>query len=464
MGKPVKKTSQPTDLDMVDDVYGAMMTDTPLKYRAVVWVALLLIVSFIVWAAFAELDRVTRGNGKVIPPSHVQLIQSLDGGILQAMYVDEGQLVEKGMPLARIDDTRFRSDLAQQEQEVDSLRASVTRMYHELDSVTLQPASKPWQQQIDVTMRSMTFPNELTSRKPNLVARQKSEYRSRLESLSNQLEIQARQIVQKRQALEEVASKIKTLTNSMSIMQREINITRPLVEKKIVSEVELLKLERQINDMDGELTNLKLSRPKIKASLDEAILKRREAALQFISETRAKLSETEARLSRLTEAKVGAQDKVNKAVITSPVNGTVKTIHINTLGGVVDPGEDVIEIVPTEDQLLVEVKILPKDIAFLHPGLPAVVKVTAYDFTRYGGLDGTVEHISADTTQDEEGNSFYLVRIRTESSHLTREDGTPMPIIPGMLTSVDIITGKRTVLEYILNPILRAKENALRER
>ena len=464
MSKVVNKASQPADLDMIDDVYGAMMTDTPFKYRAVVWVALLLIASFIVWAAVAELDRVTRGSGKVIPPSHVQLIQSLDGGILQAMYVDEGQLVEKGMPLARIDATRFRSDLAQQEQEIDSLRASVTRMYSELDSVILQPPSQPWQQQIEIVPRPISFPDSLTSRKPQLIVRQKSEYRSRLDSLRNQLDIQGQQIVQKRQALEEVASKIKTLTNSLSIMDREINITRPLVKKKIVSEVELLKLERQINDMQGELTNLRLSRPKIKAALDESILKRREAALQFIGETRAKLSETEARLSRLTEATVGAQDKVNKAVITSPVDGTVKTVHINTLGGVVGPGEDVIEIVPTEDQLLVQVKILPKDIAFLHPGLPAVVKVTAYDFTRYGGLDGTVEHISADTTQDEEGNSFYLVRIRTEASHLTRDDGTPMPIIPGMLTSVDIITGKRTVLDYILNPILRAKENALRER
>jgi adhesin transport system membrane fusion protein len=464
MIKRLIKKDRHTDLDMIDDVYGAMMTDAPLRYRAVVWGALLLVASFIVWASFAELDRVTRGSGKVIPSSHVQLIQSLDGGILQAMFVDEGQLVEKGMPLARIDDTRFRSDLAQQEQEVDSLRAAVTRMYHELDSVSLLPASQPWQQQIVIEPRTITFPDTLTSRKPNLVARQKSEYRSRLDSLSNQLEIQARQIVQKGQELQEVASKIKTLNNSMTIMQREINITRPLVEKRIVSEVELLKLQRQINDMEGELTNLKLSRPKIKAALDEAILKRREAALQFISETRGKLSEVEARLSRLTEATVGAQDKVDKAVITSPVNGTVKTVHINTLGGVVQPGEDVIEIVPTEDQLLVEVKILPKDIAFLHPGLPAVVKVTAYDFTRYGGLEGTVEHISADTTQDEEGNSFYLVRIRTDSSHLTKKDGTPMPIIPGMLTSVDIITGKRTVIEYLLNPILRAKENALRER
>jgi len=176
------------------------------------------------------------------------------------------------------------------------------------------------------------------------------------------------------------------------------------------------------------------------------------------------MNELDSRLARLTEAQVGAQDKVDKAVITSPVNGTIKTIHINTLGGVVQPGVDIIEIVPTEDQLLIEAKIAPKDIAFLHPGLPAVVKVTAYDFTRYGGLDGTVEHISADTTQDEEGNSFYLVRIRTEVSNLVKKDGTLMPIIPGMLTSVDIITGKRTVLEYILNPLLRARDTALRER
>ena len=155
---------------------------------------------------------------------------------------------------------------------------------------------------------------------------------------------------------------------------------------------------------------------------------------------------------------------MNKAEITSPVNGTIKSIHINTLGGVVQPGVDIIEIVPSEDQLLIETKITPKDIAFLHPGLPAVVKVTAYDFTRYGGLNGTVEHISADTSQDEEGNSFYLVKVRTELSSLTRDDGIEMPIIPGMLTSVDVITGQRSILEYILNPILRAKDTALRER
>ncbi len=184
----------------------------------------------------------------------------------------------------------------------------------------------------------------------------------------------------------------------------------------------------------------------------------------YAADSRAQLNEMQAKLARMNEAQVGTKDKVSKAVITSPVNGTIKTININTLGGVVQPGIDIMEIVPSEDQLLIETRILPKDIAFLHPGLPAIVKVTAYDFTRYGGLKGTVEQISADTTQDEEGNSFYLVKVRTEESSLIKDDGTEMPIIPGMLTSVDVITGKRTVLEYILNPILRAKETALRER
>ncbi|SKA43341.1 type I secretion membrane fusion protein, HlyD family [Enterovibrio nigricans DSM 22720] len=219
-----------------------------------------------------------------------------------------------------------------------------------------------------------------------------------------------------------------------------------------------------MNDVKGELNSLRLMQPKIKATVDEAILKRREAVLAFSNETRAKMNELNTRLSRLNQAQVGAQDKVDKAVITAPVTGTIKTIHINTLGGVVQPGVDLIEIVPAEDQLLIEAKIAPKDIAFLHSGLPSVVKVTAYDFTRYGGLNGTLEHISADTTQDEEGNSFYLVRIRTDQSSLAKKDGSELPIIPGMLTSVDIITGKRTVLEYLLNPILRARESALRER
>jgi adhesin transport system membrane fusion protein len=452
------------DLEMVDDVYGAMMTDAPSSHRLIIWALVSLAISFFVWAFFAELDQVTTGLGKVIPSSQIQVIQSLDGGIMQDMYVKEGMIVKKGQALVRIDATRFRSDFAQQEQEVYSLQANVRRLETELNSIVITDMASDWREQVKITKLPLTFSAELTELEPELIKRQKEEYSGRLDSLSNQLEILVRQIQQRQQETKELASKIKTLTKSFQLVSRELSLTKPLADKGIVPEVELLKLERTVNDIQGELATLRLLRPKVKASQDEAILKRREAVFTFAAETRTQLSDLQTKLSRMSEAQVGAQDKVNKAEITSPVNGTIKSIHINTLGGVVQPGVDIIEIVPSEDQLLIETKIIPKDIAFLHPGLPAVVKVTAYDFTRYGGLNGIVEHISADTTQDEEGNSFYIVKVRTELSSLTRDDGTEMPIIPGMLTSVDVITGKRTILEYILNPILRAKDTALRER
>ncbi|MPY25444.1 HlyD family type I secretion periplasmic adaptor subunit [Shewanella sp. YLB-07] len=452
------------DLEMVDDVYGAMMTDAPTSHRLIIWSLAAMGVCFLLWAYFSELDQVTTGMGKVIPSSQIQVIQSLDGGIMQEMYVKEGMMVTKGQALMRIDDTRFRSDYEQQAQEVYSLQANVVRLSSELSSITITSMSVDWREQVKITPRPLQFSGELIKEEPALIQRQSNEYTGRLDSLINQLEILARQIQQKQQESKELASKIDTLSRSYQLVSRELELTKPLADKGIVPEVELIKVERVVNDIRGELASLRLLRPKLKASQDEAILKRREAVLNFAADARTQLNELQTKLSRMNEAQVGAQDKVDKAEIKSPVNGTIKTIHINTLGGVVQPGIDIIEIVPSEDQLLIETKILPKDIAFLHPGLPAVVKVTAYDFTRYGGLNGVVEHISADTTQDEEGNSFYLVRVRTDLSSLTKNDGTKMPIIPGMLTSVDVITGQRSVLEYILNPILRAKDTALRER
>lgn len=452
------------DLEMVDDVYGAMMTDAPSGHRLIIWSMAAMMVCFFIWSYFSELDQVTTGMGKVIPSSQVQLIQSLDGGILQEVFVQEGMLVEKDQPLARIDDTRFRSDFAQQEQEVYGLQTNVIRMRAELDSIVISDMSADWRQQVKITKQSLIFPTELIEQEPALVKRQQEEYSGRLDNLSNQLEILVRQIQQRQQETEELSSKIATLTTSYQLISRELELTKPLARKGIVPEVELLKLERVVNDIKGELQSVRLLRPKVKSSMDEAILKRREAVFIYAADLRAQLNEMQTKLSRMNQAQIGAFDKVSKAVITSPVAGTIKSIHINTLGGVVQPGQEIIEIVPSEDRLLIETKITPKDIAFLHPGLPAIVKVTAYDFTRYGGLKGTVEHISADTSQDEEGNSFYTIKVRTEESNLVKDDGTQMPIIPGMLTSVDVITGKRSILEYILNPILRAKDTALRER
>ena len=452
------------DLEMVDDVYGAMMTDAPSGHRLIIWSLSAMMVCFFIWAYFSELDQVTSGTGKVIPSSQIQIIQSLDGGILQEIYVQEGSMVTKGQPLARIDDTRFRSDFDQQEQEVFGLQTNIIRMRTELDSIIISDMSSDWRQQVKITKQNLVFPQTIIDEEPELVRRQQEEYSIRLDNLSNQLEILVRQLQQRQQEIEELASRISTLTTSYQLVSRELELTRPLARKGIVPEVELLKLERTVNDIQGELQSVRLLRPKVKASMDEAILKRREAVFVYATDLRAQLNEMQTKLSRMNQAQKGAFDKVSKAVIASPVIGTIKKINFNTLGGVVQPGEEIMEIVPSEDKLLIETKITPKDIAFLHPGLPAIVKVTAYDFTRYGGLKGTVEHISADTSQDEEGNSFYIVKVRTQESSLMKDDGTEMPIIPGMLTSVDVITGKKSILEYILNPILRAKDTALRER
>ena len=456
------KVSQ-QDLEMADDVYGAMLTEVPSLHRLTIWAMAALLFCFIVWSYFSSLQQVTSGIGKVIPSTQVQIIQSLDGGVLQELFVQEGMSVVKNQPIARIDDTRFRSDFAEQKQEVSSLRANVIRLRAELSSILIG-SNEQWQRQIQIEKKVPIYPDDLLQSAEFMVERQQDEYSERLDNLINQVAIQGQQIQQREQEVAELDSKINTLKISYQIANKELDLTRPLAEKNIVSKIELYKLERSVNELKGELSAIRLLSPKLKSALQESILNRRETVLAYRTKARSELNELQNKLSRINESQVGAQDKVSKALISSPVVGTIKTIHINTLGGVVKPGETIAEIVPTEDKLMVEAKIKPRDIAFIYPGLPAVVKITAYDFTRYGGLTGKVEHISADTTQDEEGNSFYLIRVRTDASSIKNKQGEDMPIIPGMLTEVDVITGKRTILEYILNPILRANEAALRER
>ncbi|WP_407547145.1 HlyD family type I secretion periplasmic adaptor subunit [Vibrio parahaemolyticus] len=451
------------ELDFVDDKTAALLLNTPNSARLMLWVMVLFFVAAIGWASWAQIDQVTVGQGKVIPSSQIQVVQNLEGGLVKEILVKEGQLVKKGQQLLLIDDTRFRSDYREREQQVANLTASVFQLSASINSVAVNRDFniQDWEKSVVLDYGKLTFPPVLEETQPQLTQRQKAEYREDLDNLRNQLSVIDQQVEQKQQDLVEIEARVRNLRQSYQYAKKELDITQPLADEGVVPRIELLKLQRQVNDTRREMTSSELKIPVIKSAIKESMLNRIDVALKFRSEQQEKLNNAQDQLSALVESAVGLEDRVNRTVVVSPVTGKIKTLNVNTVGGVIQPGMDIVEIVPTEDTLLVEAKIAPKDIAFLRPNLNAIVKFTAYDFTKYGGLVGELEHISADTTQDEEGNSFYIVRVRTEKTSFGQD--ADLPIIPGMTASVDIITGKRTVLEYLLKPILSAKTNALKE-
>lgn len=452
-----------TELEYADDKTAVLLLNTPTSARIMLWMIVLFFIAAIAWASWAEVDKVTVGQGKVIPSSQIQVVQNLEGGLVKEILVREGQRVKKGQQLLLIDDTRFRSDFREREQQIANLTANVLMLSASFSSVIINEefSVENWEQSVSLDYGKLAFPPKFYELHPKLVNRQKAEYRQDLNNLKNQLSVFDQQVEQKQQDLIEIKARVDNLRQSYRFARQELEITKPLADEGVVPRIELLKLQRQVNDTRREMTSSELKIPLLRSAIKEAMLSRIDAALSFRSEQQEKLNQAQDKLSAMTESSVGLEDRVNRTVVVSPVTGTVKTLGINTVGGVIQPGMDIVEIVPTEDSLLVEAKIAPQDIAFLRPELTAIVKFSAYDFTKYGGLEGVLEHISADTTQDEEGNSFYIVRVRTEKYSFGHNE--ELPIIPGMTASVDIITGKRTVLEYMLKPILSAQNNALKE-
>ncbi len=463
MSKSSYNKLTPSELEYVDDKTAALLLNTPNNARLMLWVMVIFFILAAGWSSWAQIDKVTVGQGKVVPSSQIQVVQNLEGGLVKEILVREGQQVQKGQQLLLIDDTRFRSDFREREQQVANLKANVYQLSASMESVEIheEAQAEQWQQNVVLNAEKLDFPEEFAQNYPTLVSRQRAEYRQDLNKLRNELSLIDQQVKQKRQDLVEIQARVRNLRDSYRFARKELEITKPLADEGVVPRIELLKLQRQVNDTRREMTSSELKIPVLESAIRESVLNRIDVAQKFRSEQQEKLNQAQDKLSALTESAVGLEDRVNRTIVTSPVTGTVKTLNINTVGGVIQPGMDIVEIVPSEDTLLVEAKIAPQDIAFLRPDLPAIVKFTAYDFTKYGGLEGTLEHISADTTTDEEGNSFYLVRVRTKETSLNKDNS--LPIIPGMTASVDIITGKRTVMEYLLKPILSARNNALKE-
>lgn len=436
-----------TDLKYMSYSSEAMLLQAPGLQRLLLAIITVCVLSLLAWAYFAEVDEFTRGSGKIVPSSDVQVVQNLEGGILGELLVAEGDLVRKSQPLLRMDDTIFSSTLRERSLQIAQLNAKAARLRAEAEGTHFDAE---WHK-VAQSANERFVASERRLFEANL-----SEYRSRLSALNQRVE-------QKKQELSAVRLNRKSLSDSYRLLKKELELTRPLVQDGAVSPVELLRLERQVNDLRGELGKAELAIPQLQSEYQEAKNNSETFEQNFANEARRELNDVNAELERLREGNEAYSDRVKRTVVRSPVRGTVKRIKVKTIGGVIQPGMDLVEIVPSDDSLLVDAKILPADIAFIHPEQRATVKFTAYDFSVHGGLPARVVHISPDTVVDDEGNSYYEVRLKTESSVLGDADN-PLPIIPGMIVEVDILTGKKTVMDYILKPILKTRELALRER
>lgn len=436
------RTDRPNADDWMGEADWARLQQEPLRARGLLWGVGVVLALLLLWAAFAELDEVTRGEGRVIPTSQLQVVQSVDGGVVEELAVREGQTVEPGQLLLRIDPTRFVSTLLESRATALALQAKAARL--------------------EALGRGSTFtvPAELEREIPEIVAHERRLYETSREGIEAQIAIARQQLSQREQELNEARARRDQAARSLELAERELNVTRPLVKSGAVSDVDILRLERDVSRMRGERDQAAAQISRVQAAITEAEGKVQEVELAVRNQWRTELSDTMSKLGSLSEGARGLEDRVKHAEIRSPVRGTVKRLLVTTVGGVVQPGKEVVEIVPLDDALILEARVKPKDIAFLRPQQPAMVKFSAYDFSIYGGLDAVVEHISADTVTDDKGNAFYIVRVRTLKSAL----GEGLPIIPGMVADVDILTGRKTVLAYLAKPVLRAKANALTER
>lgn len=429
-----------------NEVNKALIDDSPRVVRITLWAILGFFIIMIAWAALAEIDEVTRGDGKAIPSSRLQKIQNLEGGIVAEVFVHEGEVVNAGAPLLRLDDTRFRSNAGESEADRLALEARIQRL-------TAQVEGK----------ETLTLSPTIMAKSPDIANGELELFASVNKRIQSELSGLNEQLVQKKQELLDYQAKAEQYRRSLGLLQQEISMSEPLVAKGAISKVELLRLRRSEVDTRGQLESVTLAVPRAQAALKEIESKMGEARGRYRSEALSQLNEARTDLSKSEASGKAIEDRVNRTLVTSPVRGIVQQLMVNTIGGVIQPGNDIVEIVPLDDTLLVEAKIRPQDIAFLRPGQEAIVKFTAYDYTIYGGLKAKLEQISPDTVTDKEGKSFYVIRLRTEKNHLG-SDKNPLIIIPGMVASVDIITGKKTILAYLLKPILRARAEAFRER
>ena len=431
------------DMKYISDLNAAVMIRRPVGARLLTYTIVLTFVALIAWAYWAPLQQLTRGVGKVIPSSSVQILQNLEGGIVEEIMVSAGQRVKAGEAVVKLSDEIYRA----------SYRENAIEYYSELARISRLKAQ--------LYETEPTFPEELNDYKDYII-RETILYQKSTSTQAAQLKIVDSQMVQLKHELALSRSKLKFLEESYKIGKEKYDSISPLTDSGSASRIDYLEIKQQLNDLESEKTMTELGIPKLEASLQETAARRAETNLKYSKKTAQELRESEVRLHQITEYLDGLKNKIDRTTVRTPVDGIVNVVHISTIGGVVQPGMDMVEVVPVEDSLLVEAKIYPKDIGFIKTGMKVIVKFTAYDFTIHGGLEGVLEFISADTYKDEQNNEFYLIKVKTYKNYVGKPE-KPLYIIPGMETNIDIVTGKKTLLEYFLKPLLKARQNALTE-
>ncbi|MFB9149374.1 HlyD family type I secretion periplasmic adaptor subunit [Roseovarius ramblicola] len=436
-----------TEEDFVNDA----TADRPRGRGRGPWLLLLLIAggiaAFVAWAALYRIEEVTRGTGRVVPTSQIQVVQSLEGGIVAEIGVREGDVVRKGDVLMRIDDTSAGAERGELREREAALIAEAARAGAEAQGG-----------------ETLEFPDGLADRAPGATAAEREVFLSRRAQLESELSVLRNKLSQRQSGLRELEATVTKLETQIAPLTEEIELTGGLVESGAVPRIELLRLQSRMAELEGELAVSRARLPGLSAAIDEAESQIRAARTGYVLTARERLARINGDLAVLREALRAATEKVSRTSLRAPVNGTVNTVHVTTIGAVVQPGAPLVELVPRDDQLLIEARIRPGDVAFIRPGDAASVKITAYDYLVYGALDGTVQRIGADTVEDSEGTEFFRVMVRTRESALEADDGTPLPISPGMVAQVDILTGRKTVLDYLSRPLRRAQSEALRER
>jgi len=441
-----KSVSREQDLDYMSETSAAALQGPPAFSHVVLWGAVFFVVAFFVWAALANISESTVGEGRVIPSGQIQVVQNLEGGIVSEIKIKVGDAVRKNDVLLVIDDTRYLSSAKENTAKDSALMAKIARLSAEVNG------------------RTFIVPTAVAKANPDLARRELDLYNSRQAEFVANTAALRQQIDQRTQEIVEKRGRVRQITASLALLNQTIAMMRPVVKDGAMSQIELLAKEREANDLKGELDSANVTIPRLEAAVAEARNKLQSYEAKFRADAFAELNAARAEQEGTSATGVALKDRVERAVVRSPVNGTIKTVKVTTVGGVVQPGSDMVEIVPAEDSLLVEAKVKPKDIAFLRPGQDALVKLTAYDFSIYGGFPAKLEYISADSVlDDKKQESFYLVRVRTTGEGPSR-GGKPLAIMPGMTATVHIQTGEKTFLQYLLKPIIKTKEMAFRER